>query len=96
MNLVGETAEGIISKPQFDVTIFKEGTAIKILSINKNYNNTIFNNFNTNCLIVNTNPLVLTIACIKKIHADSLPELTELELSIEQVVDGFVSIKILK
>lgn len=78
----------LVNKPQFDMAQLKAGTAVRVESIDRNHP---WYGFKHNCLIKESNPLVVYLCYIKDDGSTNV-----LPLPIAKVSSGIVTINIME
>lgn len=81
----------LIERPQFDTKSLKPGTAVRVKSSDRNN----WYGFNYDCLIVESRPLSLKLAYVKKSdkHMEDINDVETKSLPVDMVADGVITIE---
>ncbi|HDK7179186.1 TPA: hypothetical protein PTW06_001006 [Clostridium botulinum] len=79
---------GVVSKPQFDINVFKVGNAVHVKQVATNG----YVLFDAYCIISETNPLYLIVHYYSEIEY----EITNIQITIDNVVSGEYTISLIK
>ncbi|NFD30440.1 hypothetical protein EXN57_02750 [Clostridium botulinum] len=80
--------KGIVSKPQFDTSVFKVGKAVHVKQVATNG----YVLFDKHCIISKTNPLYLIV----HYYSETEYEITDIQITIGNVVRGEYTISLMK
>lgn len=87
--------KGIVNRPQFDVMVFKPGVPV-VLRAKKGIGN-CYKIKEANALVFQASPLKISFTVVAKdFHNDCEPYAMDVEITIEQIVDGTYEISLLK